>query len=139
MSSFPYNDILYLPHHASTRHPPMPMSDRAAQFSPFAALTGHSDAIQETERLTGERVELSEEAKILLDQKQQYLASLDRPELTVTYFVADTKKEGGAYVSINGILKKIDPIERMMILVGGQAIPLDDIAEIESPALPVMF
>ena len=139
MSSFPYNDILYLPHHASTRHPPMPMSDRAAQFSPFAALTGHSDAIQETERLTGERVELSEEAKILLDQKQQYLASLDRPELTVTYFVADTKKEGGAYVSINGILKKIDSIGRLMILVGGQAIPLDDIAEIESPALPVMF
>ena len=139
MSSFPYNDILYLPHHASTRHPPMPMSDRAAQFSPFAALTGHSDAIQETERLTGERVELSEEAKILLDQKQQYLASLDRPELTVTYFVADTKKEGGAYVSTNGILKKIDPIERLLILVGGQAISLDDILEIESPELPEMF
>lgn len=139
MSSFPYNDILYLPHHASTRHPPMPMSDRAAQFSPFAALTGHSDAIHETERLTGERVELSEEAKILLDQKQQYLASLDRPELTVTYFVADTKKEGGAYVSTNGILKKIDPIERLLILVGGQAISLDDILEIESPELPEMF
>ena len=139
MSSFPYNDILYLPHHASTRHPPMPMSDRAAQFSPFAALTGHSDAIQETERLTGERVELSEEAKILLDQKQQYLTSLDRPELTVTYFVADTKKEGGAYVSTNGILKKIDPIERLLILVGGQAISLDDILEIESPELPEMF
>lgn len=139
MSSFPYNDILYLPHHASTRHPPMPMSDRAAQFSPFAALTGHSDAIQETERLTGERVELSEEAKILLDQKQQYLASLDRPELTVTYFVADTKKEGGAYVSTNGILKKIDPIERLLVLVSGQAISLDDIVEIESPELPEMF
>lgn len=139
MSSFPYNDILYLPHHASTRHPPMPMSDRAAQFSPFAALTGHSDAIQETERLTGERVELSEEAKALLDQKQQYLANLDRPELTATYFVADTKKEGGAYVSTNGILKKIDPIERLLILVSGQAIPLDDIVGIESPALPEMF
>lgn len=110
MSSFPYNDILHLPHHVSTKHPTMPMSDRAAQFSPFAALTGHSDAIQETERLTGERVELSEEAKTLLDQKQQYLASLDRPELTVTYFVADTKKEGGAYVSTNGILKKIDEL-----------------------------
>lgn len=136
MSSFPYNDILYLPHHASTRHPPMPMSDRAAQFSPFAALTGHSDAIHETERLTGERVELSEEAKILLDQKQQYLASLDRPELTVTYFVADTRKDGGAYVSITGSLKKIDPIERLLILVGGQAISLDDIVEIESPDLP---
>ena len=139
MSSFPYNDILYLSHYVSTRHPPMPMSDRAAQFSPFAALTGHSDAIHETERLTGERVELSEEAKILLDQKQQYLASLDRPELTVTYFVADTKKEGGAYVSTNGILKKIDPIERLLILVGGQAISLDDILEIESPELPEMF
>lgn len=136
MSSFPYNDILYLPHHASTRHPPMPMSDRAAQFSPFAALTGHSDAIQETERLTGEKVELSEEAKILLDQKQQYLASLDRPELTVTYFVADARKEGGAYVSITGSLKKIDPIERLLIFVGGQAISLDDIVEIESPDLP---
>lgn len=139
MNSFPYNDILYLPHHVSTKHPSMPMSDRAAQFSPFAALTGHSDAIQETERLTGERVELSEEAKILLDQKQQYLASLDKPELTVTYFVPDARKEGGAYVSTTGTLKKIDSIGRLMILVGGQAIPLDDIAEIESPALPVMF
>lgn len=136
MNSFPYNDILYLPHHASTRHSPMPMSDRAAQFSPFAALTGHSDAIQETERLTGERVELSEEAKAMLDRKQQYLASLDRPELTVTYFVADARKEGGAYVSITGSLKKIDPIERLLILVGGQAISLDDIVEIESPDLP---
>lgn len=139
MNDFPYNDILHLPHHVSTKHPPMPISDRAAQFSPFAALAGHSDAIQETERLTGERVELSEEAKTLLDLKQQHLASLDRPELTVTYFVPDARKEGGAYISTAGALKKIDSIGRLMILVGGQAIPLDDIVEIESPELPEMF
>lgn len=135
MSVFPYEDILYMPHHVSTKHPPMSASDRAAQFSPFAALTGHDAAIQETGRLTDVQVEQSEEQRALLDRKQQYLATLERPEVAVTYFLPDGRKDGGAYVTVTGQLKRIDPVERVLILVGGQSIPLDDIIEIESPEL----
>lgn len=135
MSVFPYEDILYMPHHVSTKHPPMSASDRAAQFSPFAALTGHDAAIQETGRLTDVQVEQSEDLRALLDRKQQYLATLERPEVAVTYFLPDGRKDGGAYVTVTGQLKRIDPVERVLILVGGQSIPLDDIIEIESPEL----
>lgn len=135
MSVFPYEDILYMPHHVSTKHPPMPASDRAAQFSPFAALTGHDAAIQETGRLTDIQVEQSEELRTLLDRKQQYLATLERPEVTVTYFLPDERKDGGAYVTATGQLKRIDPVERVLILVGGQSIPLDDITDLNSPEL----
>lgn len=135
MSVFPYEDILYMPHHVSTKHPPMPASDRAAQFSPFAALTGHDAAIQETGRLTDIQVEQSEELRTLLDRKQQYLATLERPEVTVTYFLPDERKDGGAYVTATGQLKRIDPVERVLILVGGQSISLDDITDLNSPEL----
>lgn len=135
MSVFPYEDILYMPHHVSTKHPPMPASDRAAQFSPFAALTGHDAAIQETGRLTDIQVEQSEELRTLLDRKQQYLATLERPEVTVTYFLPDGRKDGGAYVTATGQLKRIDPVERVLILVGGQSISLDDITDLNSPEL----
>lgn len=136
MSVFPYEDILYMPHHVSTKHPPMSASDRAAQFSPFAALTGHDAAIQETGRLTDVQVEQSEDLRALLDRKQQYLATLERPEVTITYFLPDGRKDGGAYVAATGQLKRIDPVERVLILVGGQSIHLDDIMEIESSELP---
>lgn len=135
MSVFPYEDILYMPHHVSTKHPPMPASDRAAQFSPFAALTGHDAAIQETGRLTDIQVEQSEELRALLDRKQQYLAALERPEVAVTYFLPDGRKDGGAYVTATGQLKRIDPVERVLILVGGQSISLDDITDLNSPEL----
>lgn len=135
MSDFPYEDILYMPHHVSTKHPPMSVSDRAAQFSPFAALSGHDAAIQETGRLTDIQVEQSEELRALLDRKQQYLATLEQPEVTVTYFLPDGRKDGGAYVTVTGQLKRIDPVERVLILVGGQSIPLDDIIDVNSPEL----
>lgn len=135
MSVFPYEDILYMPHHVSTKHPPMPASDRAAQFSPFAALTGHDAAIQETGRLTDIQVEQSEELRALLDRKQQYLATLEQPQVTVTYFLPDERKDGGAYVTATGQLKRIDPVERVLILVGGQSISLDDITDLNSPEL----
>lgn len=135
MSDFPYEDILYMPHHVSTKHPPMSASDRAAQFSPFAALSGHDAAIQETGRLTDVQVEQSEELRALLDRKQQYLATLERPEVAVTYFLPDGRKDGGAYVTATGQLKRIDPVERVLILVGGQSIPLDDITDLNSPEL----
>ena len=130
-----YDDLLDLPHHVSESRPQMPMSDRAAQFSPFAALTGYGDAIAETARLTEQRVELSEEERELLDRKQQYLLSMvtDRPEVTVTYFVPDARKAGGAYVIRSGRLEKVDLSERLMYLTDGTVIALDEIIGIESP------
>lgn len=90
----PYEDIIHLPHHVSATRPQMPMSDRAAQFSPFAALTGYDAAIKETGRLTDERIELGEEVRDALNLKQQYLQDViaDQPKISITYFVPDKKK-----------------------------------------------
>ena len=124
-----YDDIIHLPHHISKTRPQMSMMDRAAQFSPFAALT-----IKETGRLTDEKIELGEETKAVLDRKQRYLSDMIsvQPEITVTYFLPDERKSGGTYLSVTGKLKRIDEYERMMILTDGKKIPLDDIMDIES-------
>lgn len=129
-----YSDILDHPHYVSKTRPQMSELERAAQFSPFAALTGYDAAISETGRLTDEKIELGEETKAVLDMKQQYLLDMisDQPEITVTYFIPDTKKSGGAYVSVTGNLKRIDEYERLMLLSTGEKIPLDDIMDIES-------
>lgn len=129
-----YDDIINLPHHVSATRPQMSMIDRAAQFSPFAALTGYDAAIQETGRLTDEKIDLGEEAKTVLDRKQHYLSDIIsvQPEITVTYFLPDERKSGGSYLSVTGKLKRIDEYERMMILTDGKKIPLDDIMNIES-------
>ena len=125
-----YDDIIDLPRPKS-KHEPMPMSDRAAQFSPFAALTGYGDAIDETARLTGHRIELSEEESAELDYKQQYLATLDAPTVTVTYFVPDERKTGGAYVTHTGVLKRIDEVERMMVFADGTRVEMDEVVMID--------
>ncbi len=112
----------------------MSMHDRAAQFSPFAALTGHDAAIRETGRLTDERIAPGDEAKAILDRKLRYLNDIidEQPEITVTYFMPDERKSGGAYVTVKGKLKRLDACERMMYLIGGDKIPLDEIVNIES-------
>ena len=129
-----YDDIIHRPHHVSKTRPQMSMMDRAAQFSPFAALTGYDAAIKETGRLTDEKIELGEETKAVLDRKQCYLSNMIsvQPEITVTYFLPDERKSGGTYLSVTGKLKRIDEYERMMILTDGKKIPLDDIMDIES-------
>ena len=125
-----YDDIIDLPRPKSA-HEPMPMSDRAAQFSPFAALTGYGDAIDETARLTDHRIELSEEERTELDYKQQYLSTLDSPTVTVTYFVPDERKSGGAYVTHTGALKRIDEVERAMVFADGTRVDMDEVVGIE--------
>lgn len=129
-----YDDIIDLPRPKSA-HEPMPMSDRAAQFSPFAALTGYGDAIDETARLTDARIELSEEERAELDYKQQYLATLDSPTVTVTYFVPDERKTGGAYVTHTGVLKRVDEVERMVVFKDGLRVPLDEVMDIKCEQL----
>ena len=136
-----YEDILNLPHHVSKTRPQMSMLDRAAQFSPFAALTGYDDAIKETGRLTDEKIEMDEDRKAALDMKQAYLIEMidERPEISITYFLPDAKKSGGAYVTVTGNLKRFDEYERLLILTDGKKIPMDDIADIESDLFRGMF
>ena len=130
----PYDDILHLPHPTSKRHPRMPIADRAAQFSPFAALTGHGAAIEETARVTDRRIELDEDAKEQLDQTLQLLLERidEQPEITVTWFSPDKKKAGGQYQTATGKLKRIDSREGRLILTDGNQIPLEDLLEIRS-------
>lgn len=109
------------------------MEDRAAQFSPFAALTGYGDVIKETARLTDRKIELTEDARSDLDDKIQYLKeNLEKkPKGLFTYFLKDKKKEGGAYVEAQGIIKRINEIDRQILLLDGKVIPIEDILEIE--------
>ena len=127
-----YNEIINLPHHVSTTRPQMPMSDRAAQFAPFAALTGYDSAIKETGRLTGERIELDEEALTALDRKYQLLMDTldDAPEVTIIYFQPDERKAGGQYVSATGTVKKVDTFGRRILLQDGTRIPLDSVFDL---------
>ena len=122
-----FDDIINLPHHVSATRPQMSMLDRAAQFSPFAALTGYDAAIKETGRLTDEKIEMDEEALNILNMKFQILArSLDdEPEVTFTYFKPDERKAGGAYLTASGVVKKIDDFERMIVMRNGTKIPMD--------------
>ena len=127
-----YDEIMELPHHVSKTRPQMPLSDRAAQFAPFAALTGYDSAIKETGRLTDERIELDEEALTALDRKYQLLIEAldDAPEVTITYFQPDARKAGGQYVSATGTVKKVDTFGRRILLQDGTRIPLDSVYDL---------
>lgn len=127
-----YEDIIDLPHHVSKTHPQMPMQSRAAQFAPFAALTGHGAAIRETARLT-ESMERDSIQTEMLDRKIALLMDRlqDTPEVEITHFVPDGKKAGGRYVTVSGTVKAIDEAERQLIMADGQAIPLWSITEID--------
>ena len=135
-----YNEIMGLPHHVSKTRPQMPMSDRAAQFAPFAALTGYDAAIKETGRLTDERIELDVEALSALDMKYQLLMeALDEaPEVTITYFRPDERKAGGKYLTATGAVKKIDDFERRITMQDGAKIPMDDVLSIEGELFSVL-
>ena len=129
-----YDDILHLPHPTSKKHPRMPISDRAAIFSPFAALTGHAAAIQETARLTDQKIELDEDTKAELDRRQAILLEhiAEQPEVTITWFCPDEKKSGGAYVVTVGRLKRVDETAGTLRLADGMTIALDEIVDLQS-------
>lgn len=135
----PYDDIIELPHYVSATRPHMPMSDRAAQFSPFAALVGYDDAIRETSRLTDEKTVLSEETKEDLNQKLRIISDHlnDHSEVSITYFLPDTKKAGGAYVTAAGCVRKIDLLDRWVYMQDGPTIPIDNIYEIQGALFDV--
>ena len=133
MAQSKYGDIINLPHHVSATRPQMSMIDRAAQFSPFAALTGYDAAIKETRRLTDEKIEMDEEALNILNMKFQILVDTldDEPEVTFTYFKPDERKAGGAYLTASGVVKKIDDFERMIVMRNGTKIPMDDVLDFD--------
>lgn len=132
--SGPYDDIIHLSHPTSKNRPRMSIHDRAAQFSPFAALSGHAAAIAETARLTDRKLELDEDTRAELDRRQAILLEhiSERPEVTVTWFRPDERKEGGAYITTTGRLKKLDEAERILILTDDTRIPLEAVVSLES-------
>ena len=127
-----YDDIINLPHHVSKNHRQMPMEMRAAQFAPFAALTGYDAVINETARLTDQQVELEDYDNERLNRKYAELIEniSEHPVITVSYFKPDKRKGGGAYVSKTGHIKKVDTYEQQMIMEDGTSIPLAAIVDI---------
>ena len=128
-----YSDIINLPHHVSRNHPQMPMEARAAQFAPFAALTGYDAVIHETARLTDKQVELEEYDNERLNRIfSELMDSLEKhPMVTVSYFKPDEHKAGGAYMTVSGKLKKIDTYEQIMKMEDGTVIPIGSIMDLQ--------
>ena len=127
--SGPYDDIIDLPHPTSERHPRMPMANRAAMFSPFAALTGYDAAVKETARLTDAKVDLTEDEKAILNAKLQLLTPGE--SVAITYFQPDAKKQGGVYLTASGEIKRVDGTAREIVLMDGRRITIDDILEVQ--------
>jgi hypothetical protein len=132
-----YEDIINLKHHISKKHPPMDIQHRAAQFAPFAALTGYDDNIKEATRIIDKRIELDEQRKILINDKLQLILEniKEEPIVNFTYFVYDDKKDGGKYIEETGIVKKIDMIEEYILLKNKIKIPIKEIIDINSEIL----
>lgn len=129
-----YDDIINLSHHVSANRPHMSMIDRAAQFSPFAALTGYEDAVKETERLTEQKISLNETEINLLNDKLNFIQEniKSQPTVSITFFIPDNIKNGGSYSTVIGTIKRLDTYEKAVIMTDGNVIPVEDILKIES-------
>lgn len=129
---FPYEDIIDMSHPVSSGHLPMPIPDRAAQFAPFAALTGYHDALREEARFIKDRIELDENMKELLDERLRQLQQRikHRPRIVIRYFLPDDRKAGGTYVSAAGFPEKIDWHQHLIVLQDGTSIPIENIIEL---------
>ena len=134
-----YDDIIHLPHHVSRIHPQMSMEDRAAQFSPFAALTGYDAAIAETARLRDLRVELDEYERQALYENLPFISEhlKEHPKISITYFIPDHCKEGGEYVTVTGNIKKLDDYEHSIVLMDGSRILMEDVTMIDMDLLRI--
>ena len=130
-----YSDIFDMPHHVSHAYPHMSIGERAMQFSPFAALTGFDDEVDEEARVTENRDELSEDQKAEIDEKLRILEAFaeEAPHIKITYFVPDEKKSGGSYVSLIGRFKRIKEIERTVVVAERTEIEIDRIRKVDSP------
>lgn len=128
-----YDDIIHLPHHVSKRHPQMSLYNRAAQFAPFAALTGYEEAIIETARLTAPKVDMMEDNQQLLDRKLALLSHslIEQPTVSITYFQPDKKKSGGQYLTVTGVIKSIRDSERVILMADGKRVSIDTIISID--------
>ena len=128
-----YDDIINLPHHQSVKHPHMNSHQRAAQFAPFAALTGYDAAIDETARLTGQKLELSDEQADHLNAQIQHIIEniADKPRVEITYFVTDTLKSGGEYVTVTGRVRRVDDYNREIVFADGITVKIDDVWNIK--------
>ncbi len=126
-----YDDIIFLPHHESKYYPRMSLEQRSAQFAPFDALTGYSDEVRETERLTSKKIFLSEEAKEILNSKLNIIKNSSDIEVSITYFIKDAKKEGGLYKNKIGYVKKIDIYNQIIIMKDNTKIPINEIIDIK--------
>ena len=135
-----YDSIINLEHYKSKKHPPMSLYARSAQFAPFAALTGYEEAVSETAREVENEVELDEELKAILDSKIQILSEQikKKPEVVFTYFVSDLTKDGGAYISVTGIVNKIDSLSQTIILEDKTEIPIFDIIDISGEVFKIL-
>lgn len=136
----PYDDIINLPHHTSASRPRMSVYDRAAQFYPFAALTGYDTAITETARLTDKKIELDEYKKADLSERLCMIQDLkdERSEVSITFFMPDKKKSGGEYITVTGCVKKIDEHERIVVMRDATKIPIEDILEIDGELFGIL-
>lgn len=135
-----YDDIINLPRHESKTRPRMSAINRAAQFAPFAAITGHDAAVKETARLTDKRLVLDEYEKERLNDKLHIIAERleDRPEVSISYFQPDARKAGGAYVTTTGHVKKIDKYRRIIAMSEGITIPIEEVLEIDGEIFSVL-
>lgn len=135
-----YDDIIALPHHVSVTRAHMSISDRAAQFSPFAALTGYEAAIKETARLTEKRIELDESSRAVLDEKLNVIMEqiADHPKITITYFQPDAKKAGGSYIETVGQIRKIDEYTREIVMMDRSQIPLDEVIALDGELFRIL-
>ena len=128
-----YDDIIDLPHYVSETHPPMSRADRAAQFSPFAALTGYDAAVWETARVTERRIELDEGVKAELNARLNCILEhlSEHPQVSLTYFVQDEKKSGGAYRTVTGTVRKLDSFAKTLTLTDGTVVPMEEMVHVE--------
>lgn len=131
---FPYEDIINIPRHISKTRPQATMADRAARFSPFAAISGYEEMVKEAARVTEERIEITDATKELLNEKLNMIAEFldEEHEVTITYFEPDKKKSGGAYITITGVVKRIDELKRIVVMKNNKKIKIDDIYALDS-------